>query len=184
MTTPRRRFALRCFITLILCLMCLSLLNVGRVTIGSAVNGGRSSLHATGNERRARIGDPSINFGIPAVSGTQDFLPAVAGTLDGQLWFIGNGLTADVVTGHVNSDGSNVTQEGVQAADHQSQTAAFDLAAGFYFTVTGHLSIESRSITNPAVIVDTVQIGNEAGPGTFDDDIINALAVDPFTHTI
>ncbi len=107
----------------------------------------------------------------------------MAGILDGQLWFIANGATADVVTGHVNSDGSNVTQEGVQAADHQSQTVAVDLAAGFYFTITGQF-LEARSITNPAVIIDSVQIGNPAGPGTADDDIVNAVAIDPFTHTL
>jgi hypothetical protein len=67
----------------------------------------------------------------------------------------------------------------------QSQTVGVDLAAGFYFTVNSHLSIDSHSITNPSVVVDTVQIGNDLNtPSSADDDIVNALAVDPFTHTI
>ncbi|TMJ01411.1 MAG: hypothetical protein E6G97_16135 [Alphaproteobacteria bacterium] len=109
----------------------------------------------------------------------------MAGTLDGQLWFINNGAPADAVTGHLNSDGSNVTQEGIQAADHQSVALAVDIAAGYYFTITGHLTLEMRSVTNPAVVLHSVQIGNDLNTaGTGDDDIVNTLAIDPFTHTL
>src|SRR5438045_3100539 len=106
----------------------------------------------------------------------------MAGTLDGQLWYIANGGPLDADTGHVNSDGSNVVQEGVQPT--QSVALAIDLAAGYYFTITGHMFLETRSITNPSVVISSVQIGNPAAAGTADDDIVNGLALDPFTHTI
>src|SRR5207245_10649410 len=128
-------------------------------------------------------GELTMGFGLRAGRLARAGGREMAGILDGQLWFIANGTTADVVTGHLNTDGSNVTQEGVQAADHQSQTLAVDLAAGFYFTITGQF-LEARSITNPAVIIDSVQIGNPAGPGTLDDDIVRAVAIDPFTTTL
>ncbi|MBV9240880.1 MAG: hypothetical protein JO314_02630, partial [Acidobacteria bacterium] len=107
------------------------------------------------------------------------------GTLDGQLWFMNNGGPLDPITGHLNTDGNNVTQEGQQLASDQGQTMAVDIAAGYYFCVCGHLSIETHSVSNPSAIIDTVQIGNDLNtPSGADDDIVNALAVDPTTHTI
>src|SRR5689334_13570067 len=104
----------------------------------------------------------------------------MAGTLDGQLWFINNGGPLDGDTGHVNSDGGNVVQAGVQPI--QSVNFGIDLAAGYYFTITGHLTLQIRSIANPSVVLDSVQIGNDLNtPSAGDDDIVNALAVDPFT---
>jgi hypothetical protein len=109
----------------------------------------------------------------------------MAGTLDGQLWFINTGGPADATTGHVNSDGSNVVQEGAQAASDQSEAVGIDLAAGFYFTINHAAgTLQTRSISNPSVVISSVQIANPAGPGTGDDDLINALAVDPYTHTV
>jgi Domain of unknown function (DUF4347)/FG-GAP-like repeat len=115
-----------------------------------------------------------------------NFAGNLAGTLDGQLWYINQGGSADAITGHLNSDGNNITPVGNQntGTAHESDAVAVDLAAGFYFTVSSdQLHIEARSINDPATIIDSVEIGDPAsGPAT--QDLLNAIAIDPTTHTL
>jgi Domain of unknown function (DUF4347) len=115
-----------------------------------------------------------------------NFAGTLAGTLDGQLWYINQGGSADAITGHLNSDGNNITPVGNQntGTAHESDAVAVDIAAGFYFTVSSdQLHIEARSISDPATIIDSVEVGNPAS-GPASQDLINAIAIDPTTHTL
>src|SRR5579884_3230657 len=103
--------------------------------------------------------------------------------LDGQLQYSSGGAPADNLIGHINSDGSSVGQQ--SATSVSAATIGFDLAAGYYFvTNNDHLTIGSYRMSDNALI-STVQIGRDLNtPQGTDDDVVNALAVDPTTHTL
>jgi 6-phosphogluconolactonase (cycloisomerase 2 family) len=109
----------------------------------------------------------------------------------GQLWYVTVGGTADGITGHVNSDGSNVVQAGTQSGTDQAWAIGIDLAAGFYFTISEGVGaervLESHSIANPSVVISTIQIASPGPDNSFGDatdDIINALVVDPYNDIV
>jgi hypothetical protein len=120
---------------------------------------------------------------MPIATSTPDHLQPPAGTLDGQLWFVSGGNPSDTSAGHINSDASNPTLLSPTLPEAQG-SIGLDLPAGYYFTVsTDHPFIEAHRISDNFK-VDEVQIGDAAGAGPADDDIVNALAVDPINEFI
>ena len=147
--------------------------------VGSAAAGGSFLLDSSTGAVDAV--NPFTEQTISAFDGS------LAGTISGQLWFGANGGGTRSTVGHVNSDTSNPTQQGNESdpGEVQSKSVGIDLAAGYYFQTddTTNRTISSYDYVTGNVI-STVQIGNLAGAGTADDDIVNALAVDPLHNTI
>src|SRR5262249_51836613 len=125
----------------------------------------------------------SIETGSPlTATAMRNFDTTLSGTISGQVWYGANGGGTQLNVGHINSDGSNPTQQGNEAdpGEVSAKSVGIDLAAGYYFQTdnTTNRTISSYDYITGNVI-STVQIGDLAGAGTGDDDIVNALAVDP-----
>jgi hypothetical protein len=129
---------------------------------------------------------------MPIAASTPDFLQPLAGTLNGQLWFVVQGGITDIIDGHVNSDGSNITTTFLNIPANPGAgfqqggsdlSIGLDLPDGLYFVVNSDgLSISVQSITNGALI-DTLQIANFNG-STLAQEVVNSLVVDPNNHYV
>jgi hypothetical protein len=142
-------------------------------------NSSVANVRSTGSVAREKQGAP-VDASTPPVQ-------PLAGSLDGQLWFVVQGAIADIIDGHVNSDGSNITTTFLNvpanpgAGFQQGGTdlsIGLDLPDGLYFVANSDgLSISVQSITTGALI-DTLQIANFNG-STAAQEIVNSLVVDP-----
>ena len=136
-----------------------------------------------------------IPFAAQALAGYRATLMA-----DGQLWYTimdvpgpnagaPAGTPARKVGGYVNSDGSSFTPTGgtLTGTTTPPTTAwgiAVDTAAGLMFVVdSDDVSVSVYRISDNALL-QTLQVGDKAGPGTGDDDLVNAIAVDPINHVL
>jgi hypothetical protein len=134
----------------------------------------------------------AVKAGLPVAASTPPNVQPLAGTLDGQLWFVVQGAINDIIDGHVNSDGSNITTTflnipatpgtGFQQGG-TDLSIGVDLPDGLYFVANSDgLSITVQSITTGAQI-DTLQIANFNG-STAAQEIVNSLVVDPNNHFV
>src|SRR5947207_1833759 len=115
----------------------------------------------------------------------------MAGQLNGQLWFAVQGAIADIIDGHVNSDGSNITTTflnipatpgtGFQQGG-SDLSIAIDLPDGIYFVVNSD-GLSISAYTTSGAFLDTLQIGNFNG-STAAQEIVNSLVVDPNNHFV
>src|SRR5262249_11093621 len=100
----------------------------------------------------------------------------------GQLWFGTEASSGHSIVGHVNNDGTHLTSN---STAHPSTSLAVDLARGFYFVVDENdLTVSTYRISDGSQVGTSLQVGDFNGAGNSDGDIINALAVDPTTHTL
>ena len=140
--------------------------------------------HATSHPNRKFL--RYLQAGVVALAflGLAPTIASAAGVLNGQLWYPVGGNSADTSVGHVNSDASNPTLLLPTLPEAQG-SIGIDLPAGYYFSVsTDHLFIEAHRISDN-VKVDEVQIANDLNNGSpTDDDLINALVVDPINKII
>jgi hypothetical protein len=135
-----------------------------------------------------------VTAGIPfAAAALNEYRPTL--TISGQLWYTildvpgpnPGGTNPRRVGGFVNSDGTSFTPEGAFLNNSTVLTGfniAVDTAAGLMFVAnTDGLTVSVYNI-NTNTLIQTIQVGSPNGAGTFDDDIVSALAVDPINHVL
>src|SRR3954449_6610014 len=110
--------------------------------------------------------------------------------LNGQLWFTVLGNTSDIIDGHVNSDGSNITTAFLNAPSPgpgfqqggSDLSIGIDLPDGMYFVVNSD-GLSISAYTTGGTFLDTLQIGNFNGSAAA-QEIVNSLVVDPNNHFV
>src|ERR1700682_1164281 len=115
----------------------------------------------------------------------------MAGTLDGQLWYVVVGTGNDDIDGHLNSNGTNVTtaydnlpSTGPGFSSNGSDLSiGLDLPDDLYFVVNSDGLSISVNRASTGALLDTLQIGNFNGSSAA-QDIVNSLVVDPNSHTV